>query len=157
MASYEPSDPEATFRFIEPFRPAPAPRRAGVVTWSLRLLVTWSVNLVALAAAGLVVTNVGAYDPFAYVAWAAIFGVVNAAPLVSARLIRRPRVGLLTAAALLAVDVVLAWLMTVFAPAFHRPDLVALAKVGAIMWLANLPLTMLYLRSRGPAAPRQPA
>src|SRR5262252_8978967 len=143
LASYELSDPEATFRFIEPFRPAPAPRRAGVVTWSLRLAITWSVNLVALATAGLVVTNVGAYDPFAYVAWAAVFGLANATLPASGRLGRRPRAVLLAGAVLLVLDVVLVWLMTLLARPFHGADPPAIAKAGAMMWLANVPLVVL--------------
>jgi hypothetical protein len=157
LASYDLHDPEATFRLIEPFRPAPAGRRAGFGTWSLGVLLTWTVNLLALAAAGLVVTNVGPYDPSAYVAWAAVFGLVNASTWIAARLLRRPRAAFPAAAALLAVDVVLVWLMTVLARPFHSPDLPALAKAGAIMWLANLPLALLYVRWHGRAAPRLPA
>jgi hypothetical protein len=156
LASYELRDPEATFRPIEPFRRGPAPRRAGLGTWSLRILLTWSVNLVALAGAGIIVTNVGPYDPSAYVAWAAVFGLVNASTPVSARLFGRSMVALLTAAVLLAVDVALVWLMTVVARPFHSPDLVALAKVGVVMWVANLPLAVWYLRRGVPAARREP-
>jgi hypothetical protein len=154
LASYHPSDPEATFRVIEPYRPAPAPRRAGFGTWSLRLVLTWSVNLVALAAAGLVVTNVGAYDPFAYVAWAAVFGLANAAVPVSATRGRRRSAALVAALVLLGVDVVLVWLMTVFARPFHGADLAAIAKAAAVMWLANLPLAVLYLNRRAAAPGR---
>lgn len=155
LASYDPSDPEATFQIIEPYRPRPAPRRAGFGTWLLRLAITWSVNLVALATAGLVVTNVGAYDPFAYVAWAAVFGAANAALPASGRLGRRPHAVLLAAAALLVLDVVLVWLMTLLARPFHGADLPAIAKAGAVIWLANVPLVALYLKRRSAAAPRQ--
>jgi len=64
---------------------------------------------------------------------------------------------LLSAAALLVADVVLVWLMTALTQPFHSPDLVAIAKAGAVMWLANLPLGVLYLRRRGPTSRRQPA
>jgi len=73
------------------------------------------------------------------------------------RLVRRPRVALATVATLLAVDVAMVWLMTVFTQPFHSPDLAAIAKAGVVMWLANLPLGVLYLRRRGPTSPRQPA
>jgi hypothetical protein len=157
LASYDLRDPEATFRLIEPYRIAPGPRGAGVGTRALRALLTWSVNLLALAAAGLILTTVGTYDPVTYVGWAVVFGAVNASTPAVARLVRRSRAGLITTGALLAVDVVLVWLMTVFARPFHSPDLVAIAKAGAVMWLANLPLGALYLRRRGPTSPRQPA
>jgi hypothetical protein len=156
LASYDLRDPEATFRLIEPYRPGPAPRGPGIGTWMLRALLTWSVNLVALAAAGLVFTTVGTYDPVAYVGWAVVFGAVNASTVVVARLVRRPRVVLIAAAALLVVDIVLVWLMTVFTRPFHSPELAAIAEAGAVMWVANIPLGVLYLR-RGPASPRQPA
>src|SRR5689334_364971 len=74
LASYELRDPEATFRLIEPFRPRPEPRPPGAGTWALRALLVWAVNLVALAGAGLLLTAVGPTDPFAYVAWGAVFG-----------------------------------------------------------------------------------
>jgi hypothetical protein len=157
LASYDLRDPEATFRIIEPYRPRAAPRGPGFGTWALRALIAWAVNLLALAAAGLLVTTVGPYDPVAYVAWAIVFGAVNASTPVAARLARRPRAVAITAAALLGVDVGLVWLMTVFAQPFHSPDLVEIAKAGAVMWLANLPLGALYLARRGPASPRQPA
>lgn len=157
LARYDPSDPEATFQVIEPFRPRPEPRRPGFGTWSLRLLLTWAVNLAALAAAGIIVTDVGASDPFAYVAWAAIFGLVNASGPITARRVRRPGGAVVAALVLLGVDVVLVWLMTVIARPFHSPDLAGIAKAGAVMWFANLPLGVLYLRRRTPVAPRQPA
>jgi hypothetical protein len=157
LASYELSDPEATFRIIEPFRPRPAPRPPGVASWTPRFLVIWSVNLFALAAAGLVVTNVGANDPLAYVAWAAVFGVVNASVPLSARLVRRWPVVLLAAVLMVGVDVALVWLMTVVVRPFHSPDLTAFAKAGAVMWVANLPLGVLYLKRGSPAARRRPA
>jgi hypothetical protein len=157
LASYELRDPEATFRIIEPYRPRAAPRGPGFGTWSLRALIVWSVNLLALAAAGLLVTTVGPYDPVAYVAWAVVFGAVNTLTPVASRLARRPRAVVITAAVLLGVDVILVWLMTVFARPFHSPDLVDIAKAGAVMWLANLPLGALYLVRRGPTSPRQPA
>jgi hypothetical protein len=156
LASYELRDPEATFRVIEPYRPGPGPRGPGVGTWTLRVLLTWAVNLGALGAAGIILTVVGTYDPVAYVGWAVVFGVVNASTPAVARLVRRSRAVLLTAAALLAVDVVLVWLMTVLAQPFHSPSLAAIAEAGAVMWLANLPLGVLYVR-RGPTSPRQPA
>ena len=156
LASYQLHDPEATFSIIEPYRPGPVPRGAGFGTWSLRVLITWSVNLAALAVAGLLVTNVGPSDPVQYVAWALVFGVVNASTPVAAMLVRRPRPVLATAAVLLVADVVLVWLMTVFAQPFHSPGLVEIAKAGAVMWLANLPLGVLYLVRR-PTSPRQPA
>jgi uncharacterized membrane protein YvlD (DUF360 family) len=157
LASYQLSDPEATFRLIERFRPQPAPRGPGIGSWALRILLIWSVNLVALAAAGLVVTNVGANDPFAYVAWAGVFGLVNASVPLSARLLRRPLAVLLAAVLMLGVCVALVWLMTVVVRPFHTPDLTAIAKAGAVMWLANLPLGVLYLRRGSPTAPRRPA
>src|SRR5215472_13988809 len=150
LASYDLRDPEATFRLIEPYRPGPTPRGPGVGTWTLRVLLTWSVNLAALAAAGLVLTTVGTYDPVAYVGWAVVFGAVNSTTPAVARLVRRPRAVLLSAAALLVADVVLVWLMTALTQPFHSPDLVAIAKAGAVMWLANLPLGVLYLRRRSP-------
>src|SRR5215472_17579807 len=145
LASYDLRDPEATFRVIERYRPRAAPRGAGFGTWSLRALLTWSVNLVALAVAGLIVTTVGTYDPVAYVAWAVVFGAVNTATPVAARLVRRPRAVLLTAAVLLVADVVLVWIMTVFAQPFHSAGVGEIVKAGAVMWLANLPLGALYL------------
>jgi hypothetical protein len=157
LASYDLRDPEATFRLIEPHRPGPAPRGPGVGAWALRALLTWAVNLVALAAAGLIFTTVGTYDPVAYVGWAVVFGAVNSSTAVVARLVRRPRAVVVTAAVLLAADVLLVWLMTVLTHPFHRADVAAIAEAGAVMWLANLPLGMLYLRKRGPASPRQPA
>lgn len=157
LASYELRDPEATFRIIEPYHPRAAPRGPGFGTWLMRALLTWSVNLVALAVAGLILTAVGPYDPFAYVAWAIVFGAVNASTPAVARLVRRPRPVLITAAVLLAADVALVWLMTVFARPFHSPDVGAIAKAGGMMWLVNLPLCAMYLKRRGPAAPRQPA
>ena len=51
----------------------------------------------------------------------------------------------------------LVWLMTVIARPFHTPDITAIAKAGAVMWLANLPLGVLCLRRGSPAAPRTPA
>jgi hypothetical protein len=114
----------------------PLPDRA--VLWGLRWLATWLVNLAALALAGLVVTNVGANDPFAYLAWAAVFALVNSPPV--ARLGRR-RFGPIGAVVLpAAVDFVMVWMMTVFAPPFHAPDLASIAKAAAIMWAVNIPL-----------------
>jgi hypothetical protein len=157
LASYDSRDPEATFRPIEPFRPRPEPRRPGVGTWSLRALAIWAVNLAALAAAGLLLTVVGASDPFAYVAWAAIFGLVNAslrpAASVAGRLLERRLLATVgPAVVLLGIDVALVWLMTAFARPFNSPDVADIAEVGAAMWLANLPLTLLLLRSGKPAA-----
>jgi hypothetical protein len=157
LARYELSDPEATFRVIEPYRPRPAPRQPGLGSWALRLLLIWSVNLVALGAAGLVITNVGANDPFAYVAWATVFGLANASVPLSARLLRRPPAVLLAALLMAGVDVALVWLMTVVARPFHSPDLTAIAKAGAVIWAANLPLGVLYVRRRDPASRRRPA
>jgi hypothetical protein len=157
LATYELSDPEATFRVIEPYRPRPAPRQPGLGSWALRVLFIWSVNLVALGAAGLVITNVGANDPFAYVAWATVFGLVNASVPLSARLVRRPPAVLLAALLLVGVDVALVWLMTVVVRPFHSPDLTAIAKAGVVIWAANLPLGVLYLKRGAPAARRRPA
>jgi hypothetical protein len=156
LASYDVRDPETTFRPIEPWRRAPLPRRAGVAGWVLGGLFLWSVNLAALAVAGLLVTSVGASDPVAYVAWAAIFALVNASCLVAARLAGF-RFGLLLAAAagLLVVDVALIWLMTVVVRPFNTPVLPDIAKAGVVMWMANLPLAVLYRGRRGPAAPRE--
>jgi len=162
LASYDLRDPEATFRPIEPFRPRPEPRRPGVGTWTLRALAVWAVNLGALAAAGLLLTVVGASDPFAYVAWAAIFGLVNAslrpATWVAGRLLerrlleRRLLASVGPAVVLLGIDIALVWLMTALARPFNSPDVADIVEVGAAMWLANLPLTLLLLRP-----PRSPA
>lgn len=155
LASYELRDPEATFRVIEPFRPRPEPRAPGPGTWALRGLLVWAVNLVALAGAGLLLTAVGPTDPFAYVAWGAVFGAVNASLPILARLVPRPRTVLLAAAGLLVLDLALVWLMTLMARPFHSPDLAAYAKAGAVMWAVNLPLAVLYVRRRGPASDHQ--
>jgi hypothetical protein len=148
LASYELRDPEATFRIIEPFRPRPAPRAPGPGSWALRFLLAWAVNLVALAFAGLLLTAVGPNDPFAYVAWAAVFAAVNASLPVYAGRRPSPRHLLVAVAALLVVNLALVWLMTVLARPFHSPDLAAYAKAAAAMWAANLPLGALALWRR---------
>lgn len=156
LASYDVRDPESTFRPIERWRPAPLPRRAGAGAWLAGGLVLYSANLLALAVAGLLVTTVGGSDPVAYVAWAAIFALVNASGLVAARLAGRPLGRLLAAAAaLLVLDVALTWLMTVVVRPFNTPALPDIAKAGLIMWVVNLPLGVLYRGRRGPAAPRE--
>lgn len=157
LASYESSDPEATFEIIEPSRPQLAPRAPGLGTWLLRGLLVWAVNFVALLAAGLVVTAVGGTDPLQYVAWAVVFGLVNAALPLSARLLRRLPKVLAVGADLLVVDVLLIWLMTVVARPFHSPDLPAIAKAGAVMWAANVPLLVLFLGRGDQAVARPPA
>ena len=152
MASYEPSDPEATFRFIERARPQPVSRPPGFASHARRLLIVWAANLVALLGAGLVLTAVGATDPFQYVAWAAVFGLLNATLPPSIRLLKRPPLVLAAAAGLVVADVLLVWLMTVLARPFHSADLFDFAKAGAVMWAANLPFTVLSL-TRGDRAP----
>ncbi len=152
LASYEFGDPEATFRPIEPFRPRPAPRRPGLVGWALRTGLVWSVNLGALAAAGLLVTNVGTNDPSTYVMGAVLFGLAGVSLGLATRFvpgrwrIAAPVLGLL------AADALLVWLMTVVAPPFHPPDPAAIAKAAVVMWLANLPLWLLLPLRRAPAA-----
>jgi len=155
LASFDLNDPDATFRPIEPFRPPP-PDRGPVraLLWPLRLLVLWLVNLAALAVAGLLVTNVGAGDPFAYVAWALVFGLVNACLRPATRPWRSPLAPIVSGTALpFAVDILLVWLMTVTAPPFHAPDLGSIARAATVMWLVNLPLRLLVRRrvERAPA------
>jgi hypothetical protein len=148
LATLDASDPEGTFRPIEPYRPPPVRVGAGAALWPLRVLGVWLVNLAALALAGLVLTNVGSGDPFPYVAWSATFGLVNMGAHVAARLAATPRVAIGVAAALLPVNVLTVWLMTVVSPPSHAFDATALVKVGAIMWLANLALSLLIPRRR---------
>jgi hypothetical protein len=146
LATFDLNDPYATFEPIEPVRP-PRPRPFRIWLWPVRVLAVWLVNLVALAAAGLVVTTVGTTDPLAYVTWATVFGAVNASGLVAGRLWRglAPAAALATAIPFL-VNLVLVWLMTVTAPPFHSPNLPAIAKAAAVMWLVNLPLRLLFPR-----------
>jgi peptidoglycan/LPS O-acetylase OafA/YrhL len=153
LAAFDPHDPEATLRPVEPVR-LPPPTRGGAkaLMWPLRLVAVWLVNLMALALAGLIVTNVGADDPFAYVGWAALFGLVNAFGRPPARFGRGRRAVVVSAALLLAVNVVTVWLMTVLAPPSHGPDLAGIAKAAAVMLFANLPLRLL-LRRRIPSPP----
>jgi hypothetical protein len=58
---------------------------------------------------------------------------------------------------MVGVDVALVWLMTVVVRPFHSPDLTAIAKAGVVMWVANLPLGVLYPRRGAPATRRRPA
>ncbi len=152
LASYEFGDPEATFRPIERFRPRLVPRRTGLVGWALRIALVLSVNLGALAAAGLLVTNVGTNDPSTYVIGAVVFGLAGASLGLATRFgrgrwrIAAPVLGLL------AADAVLVWLMTAVAPPFHPPDLAAIVKAAVVMWLANLPLWLLLPLRRAPAS-----
>lgn len=156
LASYQLADPESTFRLIERFRPRRPPRRIGLVGWSLRILLIWSVNLAALAAAGMLVTNVGTNDPSTYVAGAVVFGVVGVAPALGVRFgrgrgwIAAPVLGLL------AIDALMVWVMTLVAPPFHAPDLRAIVKAGVVLWLANVPLWVL-LPLRPAPAPSPPS
>jgi uncharacterized membrane protein YvlD (DUF360 family) len=153
LATFDVSDPDATFRPIEPVRPAPGRRPVRALLWPLRFPAVWFVNLVALAAAGLIVTSVGPGDPVAYLMWAAMFGLVNAYLRPAARLGRGPLAPIVSAAVLpFAVNVVLVWLMTLIAPPFHAPDLTSIAKAAIIMWLVNLPLRLL-IRPRVKPAP----
>ena len=153
LASYEFGDPEATFRPIERFRPRPAPRRTGLVGWALRAALVWSVNLGALAAAGLLVTNVGTNDPSTYVTGAVVFGLAGVSLGLATRFGRgRWRVAA-PVLGLLAADAVLVWLMTVVAPPFHPPDPAAIAKAAVVMWLASLPMWLLLPLRPAPAEP----
>jgi hypothetical protein len=149
LASYDPRDPVATFRTIERFRPRREPRRPGVGTWSLRVLVMWALNMAALVGAGLVLTTVGTGDPFAYVAWAMVFCLATVALIGGAWLLERSLLTIVgPVALLLVVDVVLVWLMTLIARPLVTPDLTAIAEAGAVMWAANLPLAILLVRRR---------
>jgi hypothetical protein len=141
LASYEVHDPDGTFRPIEPVPPPPRPAPARALLWPLRLLLAWFANLGALAVAGLVLTNVGPADSFAYVTWATVFGAANAC-LGAAALLWRGRYGAVASLVALpiAVNVILVWLMTVVAPSFHAPEVASIGKAAAVMWLANLPL-----------------
>ena len=151
LATFDASDPDATFRPIEPFQPPPSRGRRRAARWALWLFVGWLVNLTALVTAGLIVTSVGADDPFAYVAWAAVFGLVNSCLPLASRLGRGPRAAIVSAALPLAVNVVMVWLMTAVAPPFHAPGVAAIAKAAVLMWLANLPLRILIRRRPTPA------
>lgn len=151
LATFDVSDPDATFQPIEPFQPPPTHGRRRAAWWALFLFVGWLVNLAALVTAGLIVTSVGADDPFAYVAWAAVFGAVNACLPLAFRLGRGLRAAIVSAALALAVNVVMVWLMTAVAPPFHAPGVAAIAKAAALMWLANLPLRLLLRRRPTPA------
>jgi uncharacterized membrane protein YvlD (DUF360 family) len=151
LATFDASDPDATFRPIEPFQPPASPGRRRAAWCALWLFVGWLVNLAALVIAGLIVTSLGADDPFAYVAWAAVFGLVNACLPLTSRLGRGPRAAIVSAALPLAVNVVMVWLMTAVAPPLHAPGVAAIAKAAALMWLANLPLRLLIRRRATPA------
>jgi hypothetical protein len=147
LASYDGRDPEGTFRAIEPVRlPRNLPRRRSW-PWPVLVLGVWFANLVALAVAGLIVTNVGADDPFAYVLWATVYAVVNASMGPVAGLTHGPlaRVASLVAVPF-AVNVVLVWLMTVVVPPLHTTEALSIAKTAAIMWLVNLPPRLLIWR-----------
>jgi uncharacterized membrane protein YvlD (DUF360 family) len=117
-----------------------------------RLLVAWLVNLAALFVAGVLVTNVGANDPFAYAAWAAMFGLACASVRHAPRLGRVPLAWVSSAALLFLVCVVMVWLMTLTAPPHHVPNVSGIARAAAIMGLANLSLRLLF-RRRPPGRP----
>jgi hypothetical protein len=154
MGSFDLSDPAATFRPIEPVRPAPRLRPVRALLRPLRFLAVWFANLVALAAAGLIVTSVGPGDPVAYVMWAAAFALVNASLGPAVRLWRSPFAPIASATAVpLVLNIVLVWLMTVIAPPFHAPDLASISKAATVMWLVNLPLRLLIRRPSRPAPP----
>lgn len=151
LATFDASDPDATFRPVEPFQRPPSRGHRRAAWWALWLFVGWLVNLTALVTAGLIVTSVGADDPFAYVAWAVIFGLVNASLRPASKLGRGPHAAIVSAAFSLAVNVVMVWLMTATAPPFHAPGVAAVAKAAAVMWLANLPIRLLIRRRQTPA------
>jgi hypothetical protein len=174
LASYDARDPEATFRPIEPPRPVRVPRRPPAVVWPLLVVVAWVGEIVALVAAGMLVTAVGATDPLVYVEWGAGFGATSAALYLLARFrgplaarLRLPRRRLafdrlpgwgrdlagLAGFALLALvtDVALIWTMTMIAPPSHAIGPFDVARAGAVMWIANLPLGMLLQRRPGRA------
>ncbi len=148
LVAFDMHDPQATLRPIEPVQPEspPASLRVRALLWALRILVAWLVNLVALALAGLIVTNVGSDDPFAYVAWAALLGLVNAAGRHPARFDRGWRAVVGPAALLLAANLVMVWLMTLVARPSHVSGLASIVQAGAVTWLANLPLRLLHWR-----------
>ena len=140
LATFDVRDPDATFRLVEPVPPPPPrPGAARLLVWPLRLLAAWVLNLVALATAGLVLTDVGSSDPLPYVVWAALFGLVNVLLRFLVRL-RRGRLALVLSAVVLPflVNVLLLWLMTVTAPPFHAVDLTGVGEAALVMWLANL-------------------
>jgi hypothetical protein len=149
LATYDPRDPEATFRPIEPFRPPREPSRARALLPPLLVLAAWLGSLAALAFAGLVFTNVGADDPLTYVVWSALFALANVGGHLAGSLGRRVRRGLAAAALLVVANAILVWLMTRFAPPSHAPDVAAVARAGVVMWLAGLPLGALAWRLRG--------
>jgi hypothetical protein len=60
-----------------------------------------------------------------------------------ARIAQGPRVVLVAAGALLGLNLVEVWLMTVAAPPFHGVDLLSIAKAALIMALVNVPLGLL--------------
>lgn len=144
LAAYDPSDPEGTFRPIEP--PPPPPPEPGPVSalaWPLRVLGAWLANLTALAVAGLLLTATGPADPLAYVAWAVVFGLVNYSGRLMARLWRPPLTAIAGAGLPLVGSLVTVLLMVAISPPAHATDLVSIGKAAFVMWLANLPLRLL--------------
>jgi uncharacterized membrane protein YvlD (DUF360 family) len=141
LAAYDVRDPYGTFRTIEPAPRPPRPAPARALLWPLRLFAVWLANLGALAVAGLVLTNVGPGDSFAYVTWATVFGLVNAGLRPAGGLWRGRYAPVLSLAGLpYAVNVLLVTLMIVVVPPFHTPDVLAIVEAAAVMWLANLVL-----------------
>lgn len=150
LASYDLSDPIGTFQLIER---QPPPREPGAfsalapLAWPLRILLAWLVNLGALAAAGLLFTNVGPADPLAYVQWPVAFAVLNVGAWRTARLWRGRLAQVAGLVAVpLAANVVAVALMTVLSPPIHAPEPASVLEAGAVMWLANLPLRLLVPR-----------
>jgi hypothetical protein len=144
LAAYDPSDPEGTFRPIEP--PPPPAREPGPVralAWPLRVLGAWLVNLAAMAAAGLLLTAVSPADPLAFVGWAAVFGLVNFVARLVARLWRPPLAGIAAAGLPLLATLAAVPLMLAISPPTHPVDLASIGKAAFVMWLANVPLRLL--------------
>jgi hypothetical protein len=150
LATYDPSDPVGTFRPIERFRPPPEPGPLRALVWPLRLLFVWLVNLGTLAAAGVLVTNVGPADPLAYVWWSATFGILNVGVRLTGRLWRGPLAAGLSLAAPFVANVAAVGLMTVVSPPVHTPDLASIAKAAVMMWLVNLPMRLVVPWPRHP-------
>lgn len=120
------------------------------LAWPLRVLGAWLANLVALAIAGLLLTAAGPADPPAYLAWAVVFGVVNVAGRVVARLWRPPLAAFASVGLPLVGTVVAALLMVAISPPAHATDLLSIGKAAFVMWLVNVPLRLLL-----PLPPRQ--